>query len=281
MDLPPSVAALVLLAAVAHAGWNAITHRIGDEIAALALLGLGGAVAALGLAVLADPPDRDSWPYLAASVVVHVVYFVLLARSYQLGDFNQAYPLARGTSPLVVTVLAAAFVGERPAPPVLAGVIVVSIGLGSLVLAGGFPHRGDLPAVAAAVATGLTIATYTTIDGVGVRASGAAAGYTGWMMLIESLVLMAYAITRRGAVLAAQARPYLAIGFAGGVLSVLAYGLVLLAQTRGELAPIAALRESSIIVGALIGALFFHERFGRARVVATVIVFSGIVLITV
>lgn len=281
MDLPLSAAALVLVAAVAHAAWNAIAHHIDDEVATFALLGIGGAIPAIGLVALAPLPEPDSWPYLAASVAAHIAYFVLLMRSYRLGDFNQAYPLARGTSPLVVTVLAAVFVGEVPTPLVLTGVLVVSIGLGSLVLAGGLPSRDDLPAISAAAATGLTIATYTTIDGVGVRASGSAAGYTGWLLLAECTLLVTYAVARRGSALAAQVRPRLALGLLGGILSVLAYGLVLWAQTRGALAPIAALRESSIIVGALIGAVVFHERFGRARTIATAIVFAGIVLITV
>jgi drug/metabolite transporter (DMT)-like permease len=196
--------------------------------------------------------------------------------SYRLADFSQAYPLARGTSPLVVTVLAAVFVGEVPSLPVLTGVVIVSLGLGSLMLAGGRPSRRDAPAIAAAVATGLTIATYSTIDGVGVRESGSAAGYTGWLLLMESSLLVTYAFTQLG-----QVRRHLWLGSLGGALSVLAYGLVLWAQTRGALAPIAALRESSIIAGALIGTVFFHERFGQSRVVATAVVFVGIVLVTV
>lgn len=280
MDLPPSAAAMVLGAAVAHAAWNAIAHHIDDKVVGFALLGIGGGVPAIGLIVAAPMPKAESWPYLLASVVIHIAYTLLLMRSYQLGDFNQAYPLARGTSPLVVTVLAAIFVGEVPSPLVLTGVIVVSIGLGSLVFAGGPPGREDLPAVAAAIATGLAIATYSTIDGVGVRASGSAAGYTGWLLIAHSSLMITYAAMRRGPALLGLVRPHLGLGSLGGGLGVLAYGLVLWAQTRGALAPIAALRESSIIVGSLIGVMIFRERFGGARIVATIVVFSGIVLIT-
>jgi drug/metabolite transporter (DMT)-like permease len=281
VDLPLSATVMVLAAAVAHALWNAIAHVIDDKIAAFALLGLGGALPTIALIVWAPLPDADSWPYLLASVAIHVAYSLLLMRAYELGDFNQTYPLARGTSPLVVTVLAAIFVGEVPTPAVLVGVVVVSVGLGSLVFARGRPRRSERPAVIAAVATGLAIATYTTIDGIGVRESGSAAAYTGWLLLLESSLLMAYAVIRRGSALMRQVRPHLWLGSFGGALSILAYGLVLWAQTRGDLAPIAALRESSIIVGALIGALVFHERFGRTRVVATVVVFAGIVLIMI
>ncbi|HYJ67865.1 MAG TPA: DMT family transporter [Nocardioidaceae bacterium] len=279
LDLPLSATLMVLTAAVAHATWNAIAHDISDKVVAFVLLGLGGMIGALCVLVLASLPRAEAWPYLLASVVMHVVYTMLLMTSYRLGDFSQVYPLARGTSPLIVTALAAVFIGEVPSLVVLIGVVVISAGLASLMLAGGVPSRKSLPAVCAALATGLSIATYSTIDGAGVRASGTAAGYTGWLILLESGVLVAYALVRRGPALASQVRPHLWIGIFGGVLSVGAYGLVLWAQTRGALAPIAALRESSIIVGALIGTVFFHERFGRPRVIATAVVFVGIVLV--
>lgn len=277
--LPLSATLMVLVAAVAHASWNAIAHDITDKLVAFTLLGFGGALGAIVVILVAAPPDRRSWPLLAASVVTHIAYNLLLMKSYQLGEFSQVYPLARGTSPLVVTLLAAVFVREIPSPLHLAGVLVVSAGLGSLVLVGRPPGRGDLPAVAAAVATGLTIATYSTLDGVGVRLSGSAAGYTGWLVLLESALIPLYAFARAGRGLLPRLRPHLWKGMAGGALSLGAYGLVLWAQTRGALAPIAALRESSIIVGAIIGTVFFHERFGAARIVGTVVVVTGIVLL--
>lgn len=279
--LPLSAAAMVLVAAVAHAGWNAIAHDITDQLVAFTLLGFGGMLGAVVVLAVAKPPDARSWPYLAASVVTHVAYTLLLMKSYQLGEFSQVYPLARGTSPLVVTVLAAVFVREIPSPLHLAGVLVVSAGLAGLVLLGRRPTRGDLPAVLAAVATGLVIATYSTVDGIGVRLSGSAAGYTGWLVLLDGVLVPLYALARERRGLLPRLRPHLWKGMAGGVLSLFAYGLVLWAQTRGALAPIAALRETSIIVGAVIGTVFFHERFGRPRIVGTVVVVTGIVLLNV
>lgn len=279
--LPLSATAMVLVAAVAHASWNAIAHDITDKLVAFTLLGFGGTLSAVVVILVAAPPDARSWPFLAASVVTHIAYNLLLMKSYQLGEFSQVYPLARGTSPLVVTVLAAVFVGEIPSAPHIVGVVLVSLGLVSLVFIGRRPGRGDLPAVVAAVATGLTIATYSTLDGVGVRLSGSAAGYTGWMVLLESVLIPGYAFARAGRSLLPRLRPHLGKGMAGGALSLFAYGLVLWAQTRGALAPIAALRETSIIVGAIIGTVFFHERFGKPRIVGTVVVVTGIVLLNV
>jgi drug/metabolite transporter (DMT)-like permease len=276
--LPLTVTLAVLAAAVTHATWNAIAHGIKDQTLAFALIGVGGIVTAVPLVIVATMPRSACWPYLLGSVAIHVFYNLLLMQCYRLGEFSQVYPLARGISPLVVTVLAAVFVHEHLAFLQLVGVVVVSAGLAFLVFGGRRPGRA---AFAAAVGTGLTIAAYTTVDGVGVRLSASAAGYIGWLMVLESLCVPMFALVRRRDVLLKQPPRILLAGVFAGALSVLAYGLVLWAQTRGALAPIAALRETSVIFGAIIGTLFFRERFGRTRIAATVIVVAGIVLLNV
>ncbi|MGW1196280.1 EamA family transporter [Streptomyces sp. NPDC002536] len=278
-----TVAVAVLIAAITHASWNAIAHNIRDQLLAFTLVGGGGALCGLALLPFAAAPAAPAWPYLVASAVVHVVYQALLMRSFSLGDFGQMYPIARGTAPLVVTVLAAVFAGELPGQWQLAGVVVASAGLVGLALWGirgsgaRPPVRGSQwPAVGAALATGLAIAAYTVIDGLGVRAAHSPLGFIAWLMVLEGLVIPAWAMaTRRGRFLA-EIRPFAVRGLLGGLLSVFAYGLVLWAQTKAELAPIAALRESSIIVGAAIGALFMKERFGGPRVAAAGLMVVGI-----
>jgi drug/metabolite transporter (DMT)-like permease len=276
--LPLDVTLAVLAAAVTHATWNAIAHSIKDQTLAFALIGVGGIVVAIPLVIIAVMPRPDCWPYLAGSVAIHVFYNLLLMRCYRYGEFGQVYPLARGISPLVVTILAAVFVHEHLALLQVGGVLVVSAGLATLVLAGRRPGR---PAFLAAVGTGLTIAAYTTVDGVGVRLSASPVGYIGWLMLLESLCVPMFALVRRREVVLKQPPRILLAGLAAGALSVLAYGLVLWAQTRGALAPIAALRETSVIFGAIIGTLVFREPFGRTRIAATVLVLAGIVLLNI
>ncbi|HJY58201.1 MAG TPA: EamA family transporter [Streptosporangiaceae bacterium] len=273
-----TVTLAVLAAAVTHAVWNAIAHGIKDQTLAFALIGVGGAAVSVPLVIVAAVPRSSSWPYLLASVGIHMFYILLLMQCYRLGEFSQVYPLARGVSPLVVTVLAAAFVHEHLAPAQIGGVAVVSAGLAFLVFGGRRPGRG---AFLAAVGTGLTIAAYTTVDGVGVRASASPVGYIGWLILLQSLCVPLFAVVRRRDVLLKQPRRILLSGLLAGALSVLAYGLVLWAQTKGALAPIAALRETSVIFGAIIGTLVFHEPFGRSRITATVLVVVGIVLLNV
>jgi len=285
-----TVTLAVLAAAVTHATWNAIAHGIKDQTLAFALIGVGGIVIAIPLVIVTAMPRADCWPYLLGSVAIHVFYNLLLMRCYRLGEFGQVYPLARGTSPLVVTILAAVFVHEHLALAQIAGVVVVSAGLAFLVLAGrrprlaggsgGVAHPGkQRAAFVAAVGTGLTIAAYTTVDGVGVRLSASPVGYIGWLMLLESLGVPMFALARRRDVLLKQPRRILLAGLAAGALSMLAYGLVLWAQTRGALAPIAALRETSVIFGAIIGTLVFREPFGRTRIAATLLVAAGIVML--
>ena len=239
---------------------------------------MGGAAASVPLVIVAAIPRSPSWPYLLASVAIHVFYNLLLMQCYRLGEFSQVYPLARGVSPLVVTILAAVFVHEHLALDQIAGVVIVSAGLAFLVFGGRRPGRG---AFLAAVGTGLTIAAYTTVDGVGVRASASPVGYIGWLILLQSLCVPLFAVVRRREVLFKQPRRILLSGLLAGALSVLAYGLVLWAQTKGALAPIAALRETSVIFGAIIGTLVFREPFGRSRITATVLVVAGIVLLNV
>jgi drug/metabolite transporter (DMT)-like permease len=265
----------VIAAAVTHAAWNAIAHGIKNQTLAFGLIGVGGIAVGIPLVIVAAMPRADCWPYLLASVAIHVFYNLLLMQCYRLGEFSQVYPLARGTSPLVVTILAAIFIHEHLALPQIAGVLVVSVGLATLVLAGRRPGRA---AFLAAVGTGLTIAAYTTVDGVGVRLSASPVGYIGWLMVLESLCVPMFAVVRRRDVLLKQPKRILLAGLAAGALSVLAYGLVLWAQTRGALAPIAALRETSVIFGAIIGTLVFREPFGRTRIAATVLVAAGIIL---
>lgn len=286
--LPLSVTLVVLAAAVTHATWNAIAHGIKDQVLAFGLIGAGSMAVAVPVVLLSPSPRAACWPYLLASVFIHVFYILLLMRAYRYGDFGQVYPLARGMSPLVVTVLAAVFAAERPSFLQIGGVLVITSGLALLVLAGWRTGRGSgcrsgpgRAALLAAGGTGLTIAAYTTVDGLGVRLSGSSVAYIGWLMLLESMCVPAWALIRRRDVVRGLSVRVLSAGVSAGALSVLAYGLVLWAQTRGALAPIAALRETSVIFGALIGTMVFREPFGRSRTMATVLVVLGVLLLNV
>jgi drug/metabolite transporter (DMT)-like permease len=274
----PLVALAVLFAAVTHASWNAIAHNLSDKLVAFTLISGGGAVIGGLLLSVSALPHAGAWPFLVVSGLIHVAYQLLLMRSFSLGDFGQTYPIARGTAPLVVTVVAAVFLHESLDGRQTAGVVASSAGLLGVALWGirGGGRKPHGKAIAAALATGLSIAAYTIVDGVGVRKSGTSLGYLAWLMILEGLLIPAYALYARRGRLVADLRPKAALGLLGALLSLVAYGLVLWAQTRADLAPVAALRESSIIVGAAIGTVFFKERFGTPRLAAAGLMVVGI-----
>lgn len=271
----------VLLAAVLHALWNAIAHAIPDRLIGFVLIEAACALLAIPMVLAAPLPSTRSWPLLITSAAVHVIYAVLLMRGYRLGQFSQVYPLTRGTSPLLVALGAALFIGEVPHPVQMLGVVTVSAGLIILIFAGGRPGRAELPALGAALLTGVSIAAYTTIDGIAVRESGTTIGYAGWLFLLQGPIIPIFAYATRGRKIVAQVRPHLTIGLTGGALSLAAYGLVLWAQTRGALAPVAALRESSVVIAAIIGVLWFNEPFGRYRILSSILVAAGVVLVSI
>jgi drug/metabolite transporter (DMT)-like permease len=276
-----AVTTAVLAAAVLHASWNALAARLPDKLAGLGAIGLTQ-LALLPLAlVLVAPPDAPSRPYVVVSSTMHVGYDLLLLNGYRVGDLSQVYPLARGLAPLLVAGAAALLAGERLGPVGLAGVTLVCLGLTSLTFAGGWPTRADRPALAYAVATGVMIAAYTVVDGLGVRRAGAALGYVVWLNGLHGIGMVACAAASRRRALPAGVRRALPVGTVIMVLSVLAYGLVLWAQQRGALAAVAALRETSVLLAAAIGAVLFNERFGRVRVAAAALVAAGIVLLNV
>ena len=224
-------------------------------------------------------PARAAVGFAIASAVIHIGYDLALMNSYRLGSFNQVYPIARGTSPLVVAAGAYLFVGERLGAVPLAGVAILAFGLMSLALSAGRLARPDLPAVGVAVLTGLTIAAYTIVDGLGVRAAHDPYAYAGLMFGLQGPVFPLIAVTRP----ARQwpDRSTVRRGLLAGTLLVVAYGTVLWAQSRAPLAEVAAIRETSVIFAALIGMAFLKEHFGIRRVAAAAVIAAGIVLITV
>ncbi|MEU9335028.1 EamA family transporter [Streptomyces sp. NPDC048290] len=274
--MTPLVATAVLAAAVTHAGWNAIAHRITDKLVGFTLISGGGLLIGAAIVPFVPLPAAEAWPYLVLSALIHIAYYALLMRSFRLGDFGQAYPIARGTAPLLVTVLAALFAHEVPDRWAAAGIALSCAGLTGVALWGLRGRAPNWAAIGAALATGVTIAAYTVVDGLGVRAADSPLGYIGWLMILEGAVLPVYAWWRWRGDTVARLRPFAVLGLVGAAMSVAAYGLVLWAQTQAELAPIAALRESSIIVGAAIGAVLFKERFGLPRIAAAGLLVLGI-----
>lgn len=276
MELTLGVTLAVLGAGLLHAGWNALLKSAGggDPLLDTATVVAGSTTCSLVALPFMPLPETGAWPFIAASTAIHFGYYLTLAQAYRTGDLSFAYPLMRGSAPLIVTVLGAVFLRELPAAHVIAGIALISIGIIGIA----FARREHHPPAAAywAFANAAIIAVYTLVDGAGARASGNAFGYVLWLTFIEGIVFLGWILGRRGAPAIAYVRNQWRRGLTGGFCSVAAYGIVLWAMTRAPIAAVSALRETSVIFAALIGALWLKEGFGLARLAGAATVVIGV-----
>lgn len=270
---------IVIGAGALHATWNSIAKQVDDRLMAFAWIGIASTVSGGLVLVFTGMPAAKAVWFAVASAIIHIGYDLALMNSYRLGAFSQTYPIARGTSPLVVAVGAYFLAREHLSPAALAGIGTLALGLMSLAFSSGRLSRADLPAVGAAVLTGLTIASYTIVDGLGVRQAGDPWAYVALLFLLQGPALTVAAAFRRPRA-AWQDRQTTRRGLLAGLLCVAAYGIVLWAQTKAPLAEVAAIRETSVVFAALIGVRAFGESFGPRRVAAAVVIAAGIVLIS-
>jgi len=270
---------LILAAALMHACWNAIVKAVADRVVSLALVNLTHSLLALMFLPFVGLPDPESWPYLAASMVIHQAYYAGLIMQYRFGDLGQVYPLARGASPLMVAAAAWYWAGESLAIGSVLAILLITGGVLSLALSGRGQDK-NRQAVAWALFTALTIAAYSVADGLGGRLSGDALAYIVWLFLLDGLpmpILLPFVRSRPE--LVAALRKYWLPSLGGGLLSATAYGLAIWAMTQAPLAMVTALRETSVIAAALIGAVLLREPFGQHRILATCIVALGVAVL--
>ncbi|MCB0324225.1 MAG: EamA family transporter [Bdellovibrionales bacterium] len=270
----------VLLAAVLHAGWNTLVKTSRSSFLTIAMLQLLLALAVVPLVPLVAPPDRASWPYLGLSVLIHLAYQVFLSLALRHGDLSLAYPIARGSGPVFVTLFAPMAVDEPLTQQGVGGIVAIFIGICLVAFKPGIEFSQVRRGVVYAVATGALIAMYTVADGMGARVSGAVGGYIVWLYLLEGAAIGLLAFLVQPRQLIEHARMHWRRAAAGAAMAGGAYGIVIWALTESEMAYIAALRESSVVFAALIGALFLHEPFGHRRVIGSAIVSGGIVVLS-
>ena len=266
---------IVLAAAVMHASWNALVKNATDRALTLAAVASMHAVAGIFLIAISDPPAPASWPSIFASTIIHYFYYFLLFQAYRLGDLSQVYPISRGLAPALVAFGAYLAIGETLTPLGWAGLAAISLGIGMLALQRGAAHA-DPRAVGVATLLGLTIAAYSVADGLGVRFSQSPTGYMGWLFLFEAPVVLAVLGPRIAKRHHIDLKVY-GIGLIGGALSVAAYGIALYAKTIAPIGAVSAVRESSVIIAALIGLFIFGERPWQGRILAATVVAAGVV----
>ena len=273
MSLPVTLA--VLGAALLHAVWNALVKGSPDKQLDTVGLAASAGIVALVLAPFLAVPARESWPWLAGSIVVHILYFVFLAGAYRWGELSYTYPIMRGGGPMLVALVGALALGEVLPWRETLGVLLICAGI--LAFASG---KHDRRATLFAVANAVVIAAYTLIDAQGARSSGAAVSYTLWFFAANGLVITAMVGGRRGGrvVVAYLQQHWLRTGV-GGICSLGAYGIALWAMTQAPVALVAVLRETAVIFGAILGALFLNEKMTRRRLAATGAVMAGLVVL--
>jgi multidrug transporter EmrE-like cation transporter len=269
ISLPVTLA--VLGAALLHAGWNALVKASADKRLDTVAVSAGAGLIALAFAPWLPAPAPESWPWLAASAAVHILYFLFLAGAYRHGELSYAYPVMRGGGPMIVALVGALALGE---------VLLLSQWLGVLVICAGVlgfaSGSHDRRATLFAVANAVVIAAYTLVDGQGARASGAPVSYTLWFFVANGIVITAVGLAQRGREVPAYLRRHWRRAALGGACSLAAYAIALWAMTRAPIALVAVLRETSVIFAAAIGALLLKEKFTRRRLFATGAVVLGL-----
>ena len=276
MELSLGVTLAVLGAALLHATWNAMVKSSRDVQLDLAIITLGAGVAALPFLFFVAPPARAAWPYLAATIVIHVGYYIAIVGAYRAGDLSHGYPIMRGVAPLLVALSAAAWFGEAPQPNIWVGILLICGGVLSLGLVG-FHWRESRASTGWALANAVIIAVYTLVDAAGARASGSPEGYVVWLFVLDALPFPLMVLAQRRAALVQYATQYWVRGLVGGALSGIAYGIALWAMTRAPVAAVAALRETSVIFAALIGAWLLKEGHVVRRLASATVVLAGVV----
>jgi len=274
--MPTNVLLVVLLAAFLHASWNAVVKSSPDTFLDIVFVTASTAALSVAIVPFLPLPAAGSWPYIATSAAIHVLYFTLIGAAYRSGDMSHAYPLMRGAPPLVVALASGPLIGERLSAGEWSGILLICAGILGLLFAN--PASANTTRTTRlALLNAATVASYTLVDGTGARLSGHPAAYTMWMFTLTALPILAWALARRKADALRHLRARWPRLLMGGACTLAAYSLVLWAMTRAPIAMVAALRETAIIFGTAISVFVLKERHGYSRPIAAVVIVLGVV----
>jgi drug/metabolite transporter (DMT)-like permease len=274
--MPYHIILLILFAALLHASWNAALRGGADRLWSMTIMCVAVAIASVAIALFLEAPAKASWFYAVLSAVLHVGYNLFLVRSYKVGDLGQTYPISRGSSPILITLAASVFAGETVGAVAMFGILLVSGGIISLAFRG---RKLAVPSLPYALGTGCFIAAYSVTDGIGVRLSGAPMAYTVWMCALWGVLMPLVYIGVRDAKSLFTFRPGFVTAFIGGLVSLLAYGIVIYAMSAAPMGAVSALRETSVLFAALIGYFFLGETLTVRKILACAVIAIGTIII--
>lgn len=269
----------VILAAALHATWNALVKGGADKHLTMACVVLGHAPLALIIMVVEPFPAPESWPYLVGGIILHFGYQVFLLTSYRIGDLTQVYPIARGSSPLIVAGISVMFLGVVLSTIEVAAILIIGAGIVSLGLVRQQSGLRNGKAAALALGTGCFIASYSLVDGLGARLGGTVLGYYAWLGMANAVVFALYIGLTKPRLLPKVLTEGRVTFWIGGSASFIAYSLVIWAFTQAPIALVTALRETSIIFALGIGVFFLKEKIDLPKVVSTFMTLLGAALL--
>ncbi len=275
--ISPTMIGLLLLAALAHASWNALVKTSGDGLSIFATVIGTGAIIYMFAAPFVDFPEPEVWPYLLLSVVLHFGYFFFLWYALKHGDLSSAYPVARGSAPLLVAIGASILAGEILSLQATIGLVFTCLGICMFAFEKGLPGPGHRKPFLLAFTTGLFIASYTVVDGLGLTISSEPWGYIVWLNILDGAPLLLYVMVKRWHIYMSFLRQDGKKALLGGLLATMGYFIVLYALSMGNMAHVSALRETSVLFAVVLGAITLHEKFGPIRWFAAIAIVGGVV----
>jgi len=276
MDL--NIILIVLAAAAMHAGWNAIAKTGADPFLSICLIGIFGGLATMTLLPFLPVPSRELWLWIIGSAIIHTGYKLFLIQAYKAGDLSQIYPLARGTAPLIVTIISIFYLGEALNNAQIAGVLVLVFGIWLMAIRGGATlGRLDKRAVFFAITTSMFIATYTIIDGLAGRIAPTVLSFLAYMTSLDGIFMAIAFLSIRGVSNLRQIIPFWRQGLIGGIMSNTAFALSIWAMKTAPIALVAALRETSIIFAVLIARVVLKETMTGWRIASALLIATGII----
>jgi drug/metabolite transporter (DMT)-like permease len=276
----PFVFGIVLFGAACHAGWNALIKFGLEPFTTTSLIAIASMLVALPLVPFVGFPIAAAWPWLITSAILHLGYYIGLTEAYRTGDMSQVYPIARGSAPLMTATASATLLGEILSWRGWLGIAVLASGIFLISFRGSRDlAKIDKRAIGFALFTAVTICGYSIVDGTGARAAGNAHSYTVWLFILDGVMMAVFAPLRRGTGVFVDMARYWKSGLAGGALSLAAYWIAIWAMTVAPIAIIAALRETSVLFGAAIAVVLLGEPLRTTRVIAAVMIVTGLTLI--
>ncbi|MDX1738665.1 MAG: EamA family transporter, partial [Alphaproteobacteria bacterium] len=267
MPLDSIAIMLVMTAAIMHATWNALVKSAGNKWYMFGSIFFIGSIVSAVIAIFTPLPAEESWGYLLLSSFIHYGYYAFLLKSYKFGDLSKVYPIARGSAPLLVAVGGYFFAGEALSTEAYLAIILSSLGIMALAFEKGLPRGADKKPLIYALITGLFISSYTIVDALGVRASGNPISYIVWLFALEGIPFVIWFAVKHK-VMIPYMRGEIKLVLVGAFASHMAYALVISALALSSMAGVSALRETSVIIAAIIGAVILKEGFGKWRITA-------------